>query len=162
MGRKFGAVSLWGRGAGSSSNTMWQLKAEAYLHAKFHLDPYSRLATIDMGRKLGDLPPFGERGAGSQSNRTSLGSRPTFLPSGILIDPSSHLATTDTGQKLGRAVPLWGGDLGPRLTQCGQGRGLPTRQVSSGSVQPFGYSRLHQRYRQDRTDRQTDRVTTVR
>jgi len=32
--------------------------AEAYLHAKFHLDPSSRLATVDMGRKLGGLCPF--------------------------------------------------------------------------------------------------------
>jgi len=27
--------------------------AEAYLHTKCHLDPYSRLATTDMGQKLG-------------------------------------------------------------------------------------------------------------
>jgi len=33
-------------------------RAEAYLHAKFHLDPCSRLATTDMGRKLGALLPF--------------------------------------------------------------------------------------------------------
>jgi len=25
--------------------------------------------------------------------------------------------------KIAWAVPLWGGDLGPHLTQCGQGRG---------------------------------------
>jgi len=36
-------------------------RAEAYvLYAKFHLDPCSRLATTDMGRKLGGLSPFGE------------------------------------------------------------------------------------------------------
>ena len=56
MGRKF-------RGAGSPSNTVhW---AEAYLHAKYHLDPFSRLATINMGRKFGGCAPFfgkGERG----------------------------------------------------------------------------------------------------
>jgi len=34
--------------------------AEAYLHAKYHLDPSSRLAIINMGRKCGALPPFGE------------------------------------------------------------------------------------------------------
>jgi len=38
------------------------------------------------------------------------------------------------------------GELGPHLTQCGQGRGLPACQVSSWSVQPFGT--MHQRYRQ--------------
>jgi len=31
---------------------------EAYLHTKWHLHPSSRLATTDMGRKLGVLPPF--------------------------------------------------------------------------------------------------------
>jgi len=35
--------------------------AEAYLHTMWHLDPSSRLATTDMGRKLGGLCPFGER-----------------------------------------------------------------------------------------------------
>ena len=53
MGRTLGAVPLWGRGAVSPSNTMWPGPTpEAYLHAKFHLDPSSRLTTIDMGRKL--------------------------------------------------------------------------------------------------------------
>jgi len=37
--------------------------AEAYLHTKWHLDPSSRLATIDMVRKLGALHPFGGRGS---------------------------------------------------------------------------------------------------
>jgi len=35
----------WG-GAGSPSNTMWPARAEAYLHAKFHLDASNHLATI--------------------------------------------------------------------------------------------------------------------
>jgi len=41
--------------------------AEAYLDTKCHLDPSSRLATIDMGRKLGGSAPFwgGELGAHS-------------------------------------------------------------------------------------------------
>jgi len=34
-------------GAGSPSSTMWPVAgAESYRHAKFHLDPYNRLATI--------------------------------------------------------------------------------------------------------------------
>jgi len=33
------------------------------------------------------------------------------------------------GRKLG-AVPLWGGELGPHLTQCGLGRGLPPYQAA--------------------------------
>ena len=42
-----------------------------------------RFATIDIGRKLGALPLFGERGAVSPSNTNtmSVGTRPTSLPS---------------------------------------------------------------------------------
>jgi len=39
--------------------------AEAYLHTQWHLDPSTRLATTNMGRKLGAaVPPF-EGGSGS-------------------------------------------------------------------------------------------------
>jgi len=33
--------------------------AEAYLRTKWHFDPYSRLATIDVGRKV-ETVPFSE------------------------------------------------------------------------------------------------------
>jgi len=33
-----------------------------------------------------------------------------------------------------------GGELGPHLTQCGQGQGLPACEVSSWSVKPFGHN----------------------
>jgi len=56
MGREF-----LGR-TGSPFNTVaW---AEAYLHAKYDLDPSSRLTTISMGQKLGALPPFWGVGSG--------------------------------------------------------------------------------------------------
>jgi len=42
-----------------------------------------------------------------------------------------RLATIDMGRKEGAAVPLSGGELGPHLTQCRLGRGLPTYQVAS-------------------------------
>jgi len=46
--------------------------------------------------------------------------------------------------------------VGPHLTQCGQGRGLPACQVSSSSIQPFGHSTPTSQTGQDRqTDRQT-------
>jgi len=42
------------------------------------------------------------------------------------------LAATDMGRKMGEScAPLGEGELGPHLTQCGQGRGLPACQVSS-------------------------------
>jgi len=55
MGRKLGILPafFWGGQVGwvsISHNVAW---AEAYLHANWHLNPSSRLATIDMGRKLG-------------------------------------------------------------------------------------------------------------
>ena len=64
---------------------------QAYLPIKLHLDPSSRLATTDMGRKLGDcaVSPLSGRGrAGSPSNTTSPGPRRSSVPSGILIHPA--------------------------------------------------------------------------
>jgi len=56
------------------------------------------------------------------------------------------------GRKLG-TVPLLG-QLGPYLTQCGRGRGLPQCQVSSWFIQPLGHNTPplgtdRQRHRQD-------------
>ena len=54
--------------------------AKAYLRNKWHLDPCSRLATIDIGRKLGSVPtppPFWEGEAGSPSNTMWPGSPDT-------------------------------------------------------------------------------------
>ena len=61
--------------------------AEVYLHIKWHFDPCSRLATIDMGEKLvGAVPFFWESWV--PSNTKSPGTRPTFIPSGILVHPA--------------------------------------------------------------------------
>jgi len=53
------------------------------------------------------------------------------------------VTTVDMGRKEGRvaAVLLSRGELGPRLTQCGLGRGLLPYQVASLSIQPFGHNR---------------------
>ena len=91
-----------------------------------------RLATIGMGRKWGgaavDWVP-----TGSPSNTMWPGPRPTSLPSGILD-----------------------GELGLRLTQCGQGRGLYLHakfHIDSSTR----LATVHERYRQ--TDRQTRQRT---
>jgi len=47
-----------------------------------------RLATIDMGRKVGAALPLFEGEAGSPSNTVSPGTRPTYVPSGISIHPN--------------------------------------------------------------------------
>ena len=65
-----------------------------------------------------------------------------------IIDKSSAVAEMgDCGhnrhgpKRGGAAVHLSRGELGPRLTQCGLGRGLLPYQVSSSSIQPFGHNR---------------------
>ena len=49
---------------------------------------------------------------------------------------NSRLRTT-----IQRPPFLWEGKLGPHLTQCRLGRGLPPCQVPSWSIQPFGHNR---------------------
>jgi len=89
------AVPLSVAGAGSSSNVAW---AEACFRTKWYPDPFSRLATIDIGQKLKAVRLFyWGGGAGSPSNTMRPASRPTSLPRGI--DPSSCLATTYTSRK---------------------------------------------------------------
>jgi len=72
-----------------------------------------RLATIDMGRKLGSCVPFsGEGGAGSPSSTMWPGLRLTFIPSGILIHPA--VWPQQFWPKIRGSVPfLGGGELGP-------------------------------------------------
>ena len=84
---------------------MWA--AKAHLHTKWHLDPSSRLATIDMGQKVRVVVPH---------------FRPTSLPSGILIHPA--ICPQQIWAKNWGLCPFGEGELGPHLTQCGQGRGL--------------------------------------
>ena len=146
MGRKVGgAVPLSGGDVGLHApfggtwvsikhNVAW---AEAYLRTKWHLDPSSRLVTIDMGRKVGGTVPF-RRGSWAPSNTVWPGSRPTSVPSGILI----HLAVWHHNRhrpKSGDAVPLFGGEIRPHLTQCGLVQGLSSYQVASWSIQRFGH-----------------------
>jgi len=101
MGRKLGeAVPLLGV-AGSSPNSVAMV--EANLHTKWHLDPSSRLATTDMGRKLGTaVPPF--LGTGSPSNTMWPGPRPTSVPSYILIHStvSHNTPTLQTDRQSGQ------------------------------------------------------------
>jgi len=69
------------------------------------------------------------------------------------MQPFGH---NEYGLKIGGCAPLGEWELGPHLTQCGQGGGLPACQVSSWCVKPFGT--IHQRYRQtDRTGQTTVR-----
>jgi len=46
---------------------------EAYLHTKCHLSSFSRLATRDIGRKLGDCAPLVEGKLGPHLTQSCLG-----------------------------------------------------------------------------------------
>jgi len=52
----------------------------------------------------------------------SPGPRSSLLRSGILIHPA--IWPQQTWAENWRAVPLWGDELGPHLTQCGLDQGL--------------------------------------
>jgi len=91
------------------------------------------------------------------SNTMLLGPRPISLPSAILIHPA--FGHNRYGPKIGGEglCPFGEGELGPHLTQCGHGWGLPGCQVSSWSIQPFGHNTptsTTAQTGQDRTDRQ--------
>jgi len=102
-----------------------------------------RLATTDMGQKLGGCAPFGSGGVGSPCNTMWPGPKPTFVQSGILIH--RVVWTQQTWAK------IWGwglcplgdgaGSATPHLTQCCPGQGLPLYQVASWSIQPFGHNK---------------------
>jgi len=110
-----------------------------------------------------DLAPLPQKGAD-----------PNFRPMSIVakrlagwrfhleIDPSpghivKKIKINLKNKNWGWCAPIFEGEWGPHLTQCGLGRGLPPRQVSSWSIQPFGHNTP-----MSQTDRQTDRQTTVR
>ena len=70
-------------------------------------------------------------GAGSLSNTKSSGPRPTFTASGILVHPAVY-RHNEHGPKIGEGLcPLREGELGPHLTQCRLGGGLPPNKVIS-------------------------------
>jgi len=130
--------------------------AEVHFRTKWRLHPSIRLATIDMGQKLGGAVPFFlAGGAGSPiEHKVAWAEAYLHIPSGILVHPGSvwpqrtlaenwgiqPFGHNRYGPKIGGSAPLGEGELGLHLTQCGQDRGLPACQVSSRSIQPFGHS----------------------
>jgi len=62
-----------------------------------------------------------------------------------IAEMGDRLATIDMAQNRGCA-PFWAGELGPHVTQCGLGRGLPSYQVPSWSIQPFDHNRHRSKF----------------
>ena len=95
------------------------------LRTKWRLHPSSRLATIDMNRKLGDVPLLG--GSATPSNTTSTVSRFTFVPSGILIHPAVWPQWTSAKNWAGWVCLFFWGQLGPSRIQSRLPRFIPSK-----------------------------------
>ena len=124
-------MPLLGRGSWVpiQHNVAW---AETYLCTKWHLDPSSRLATIDTGRKLGAVPPFwGELGPHLTQ---SPGPRPTSNPSGILIHPA--IGPQWTWAENWGALPLLGRSWVPSNTMWPGSRPTSMRMLSFILIHP--------------------------
>jgi len=55
------------------------------------------------------------------------------------VEMGDGLVIVDMGRK---CAPFWGWELSPHLTQCRLGRGLPSYQVASWYIQPFGHKNM--------------------
>jgi len=167
-GPKIGGRTLWER-------VSWVpiqhnvARAEAYLSAKFHLDPSNCLATVGLKLGWGCYAPFW--GSWSPSNTMLPGPRPRppYQMVSWSTQPFDHNRHGPRIiRKQAKSAPVnfisggllcpfpWGWELGPYLTQCGRDWGLPACQVLSWPIQPFGHSTPT-----SQTDR-TIRQTTVR
>ena len=111
---KMGAAVPLSCRAGTPSNTMWPGPRST---SKWRLHPLSRLATINMGQKLGG-GGCAFRSAGSWVPiEHKVAWSEAYLHTKCHLNPSSRLATTDISRKLGDCAPLGEGKLGPHLTQ---------------------------------------------
>ena len=116
-----------------------------------------RLATIDMGRKLGCFP-FWEGEARPPSNTMSPWPRPSSVRSGILIHPAVWPQQTWAENGVGDCAPL------------GRGAGFPSHTMWPGPAESYLRAKFHldpsnrlattcQCHRQSGQDTQTDRQT---
>jgi len=123
-----------------------------------HLDACSRLATIEMGRKLGRGADafFGEGTAGSPSNTKSLELRPSSIPSDILIHAAIWPQQIWAENWLG-AVPFGAGRAGFPSNTMWPGPSstcMPSFILIRPTVWPQCTNVTDRQDRTDRTDRQ--------
>ena len=117
-------------------NVAW---AKAYLRAKWHLYPSSRLATVDTGRKVSGLQCSFWGRLGPDLTQYCLG---RGLPL-YQVPPSSiqPFGSKRHGRKLGGGgCDPFLGELSPHLTQCALCRGLPPYQMAYWSIQLLGHN----------------------
>jgi len=152
-GQKIGRLFPFG-GAGSPCNTMSPGPTSTSLPCKWHLDPCSRLATTDTGRKIGVGVVVCRSlwGAGSSYKTMWPGPRPTPVPSGTLIHAAVWPQQTWT-ENWGLFPFFREGELGPHVKQCGRAEAyLHAKFILESSNH---LATMHQCYRQTgQTDRQ--------
>jgi len=105
--KKVGAAVPFCGGAASPSNTMWPGPRSTFIQWRFQ--PSSRMATIDMNRKLGGCAPF-------KGGEHHLGwGLPPYQVASSSIQPFGH---NRHRPKIGRGLcPFFWDDLGPHRTQ---------------------------------------------
>ena len=128
MGQKLGRLCPFGGGTVSRSNTTWPWPRPISVPSGILI--HSAIWPQYMGQKVEAAVPFLCGEAGSPSNTMSPVLRPTSSPTGTLIHPAVWLQYV--GRKVGGyCASFLRGWLGPHLTQCRLGRGLPPYKVSS-------------------------------
>jgi len=98
--------------------------AETHLRTRWHLDTSSRLATIDMDRKVGAAVPFFRWSSVPILHKVAWAE--AYLRTKWHLDPSSRLATIDMGLKLGDCVAFG------RICAHFGGAGSPSNTMSPG------------------------------
>jgi len=92
MGRKLGALSPFGGGElGLGPHLTQRRWAEAYVNAKYHLDPCSHLAAEDMGRKFGGCTPLVEGSWVPIQYNVAMAE--AYMRAKFHLDPSNRFAT---------------------------------------------------------------------
>jgi len=113
--------------------------AEAYFHAKYHLDPSCRFDTINTGRKFGGLRSLlgeGERGPHLTQSRLGRGLAPCRVASWSM----QPFGRNRYGPKIRGLCAFRGGGDGTPSNTVWPGPRPTCIQVSSWSVQPFGHN----------------------
>jgi len=97
------------------------------LRTKWHINPFSRLATTDMGRKLGEeLGPHL-----TQCRRVE-----AYLHTKWHLGLSNRLAAIDVGRKLGDCVPFWRGSTSNTMSLWSRHTSKPSGILIHPAVWP--------------------------